>query len=227
MRFLDAGWNGRRASSRFWDAAGQAAYPFVKRLIDILVAGLGLALGWPLLLLIGGLVRADSPGPALYRQARVGRDGRIFRMLKFRTMRVGAEDELEDLLAGDPRAQLDWLAWRKLLRDPRLTRMGRVLRRLSLDELPQLWNVLRGEMSVVGPRPILPGQRGAYGPAISAYETVRPGLTGMWQVSGRNRLSFAERVKLDQRYLEARSFWLDLVIMMRTARAVLSTDGAF
>ncbi len=198
-----------------------------KRALDMLTAALGLILGAPLLLLISALVRMDSPGPALHWQWRVGRGDRLFRMVKFRSMRAGAEDELDSMLEGDPLTRTTWQELQKLYRDPRLTRVGRRLRRTSLDELPQLWNVLRGEMSLVGPRPILPSQRAAYGLALESYIRLPPGITGLWQVSGRNRLSFAERVALDQRYVKERSLRLDLQILLRTVVIVFRSEGAF
>jgi len=199
----------------------------LRRGLEVLLALLVLALALPLLLVIALAVRLDSPGPALFRQQRLGRGGRAFWLLKFRTMRLGAEMELPLLLQDDPARRLSWEQFGKLWDDPRLTRSGRFLRRFSLDELPQLVNVLRGEMSLVGPRPILPSQREAYGPAFEAYTTVRPGLTGLWQVQGRNLTSFAERARLDALYLQRRSLRLDLAILLRTLPCVLRGVGAY
>lgn len=218
------GWSG---VATIWRAVGEAAYPRTKRALDVLVAALGLVLGAPLLVLLAALIRLDSPGQALHWQWRVGRGDRLFRMVKFRTMRAGAEGELGPMLEGDPFARTSWQQWQKLYRDPRLTRVGRWLRPTSLDELPQLWNVLRREMSLVGPRPIQPSQRDAYGPALESYVKLAPGMTGLWQVSGRNRLSFAERVALDRRYMSKRSLRLDLGILLRTVVIVLRAEGAF
>lgn len=210
-------------------AAGrdQIGWEPLRRALDILLALMALALTWPLFLILAAAVRLDSPGPALFRQERVGLGGRNFCLLKFRTMRLGAEMELPLLLQNDPARRLSWEQYGKLWEDPRLTRTGRFLRRYSLDELPQLFNVIRGEMSLVGPRPILPSQREAYGPAFAKYIQVRPGLTGLWQVQGRNLTSFTERVRLDELYLERRSLKEDLCLLLRTLGVVLSGEGAF
>jgi lipopolysaccharide/colanic/teichoic acid biosynthesis glycosyltransferase len=199
----------------------------VKRILDLAGAALALIGCAPLFLAIALLIELETPGQVLFRQARIGADGRRFTLLKFRTMRAGAEERLEQLLERSPMLRKEYSARQKLARDPRLTRVGRLLRRCSLDELPQLWNVLMGDMSLVGPRPFLPEQRGLYGPAIHFYRQVRPGLTGLWQVSGRNELSFRERVELDVDYVVHWSLWLDLVILLRTPRAVLTQRGAY
>jgi lipopolysaccharide/colanic/teichoic acid biosynthesis glycosyltransferase len=199
----------------------------VKRLIDLVGAGIGLALAAPLILVIALLVEIESPGRVFFRQARIGENGRRFALLKFRTMRAGADEGFQEFLARSPALRLEYAQHQKLARDPRLTRVGRILRRCSLDEIPQLWNVLRGEMSLVGPRPFLPEQSGLYGPGIHFYKQVRPGLTGLWQVSGRNLLSFRERVDLDIAYLVNWSLWLDLAILLRTPWVVLTQRGAY
>jgi lipopolysaccharide/colanic/teichoic acid biosynthesis glycosyltransferase len=200
---------------------------WARRAFDVVVALAVLALTAPLLGIVALLIRAGSPGPALLRQRRVGRGGAGFEMLKFRTMRHGADGDLTDALERDPDLRLTWQQYQKLLYDPRLTPLGRRLRRYSLDELPQLWNVVRGEMSLVGPRPFLPEQRPFYGAVYEEYVRVRPGITGLWQVSGRNNLSFEERVELDARYLRERSPLMDLAILLRTLGAVLRAKGAF
>lgn len=199
----------------------------LKRVIDLAVAGPAFLVALPVMLLIAVAIRLDSPGSALFRQARVGRGGRSFLMLKFRTMQEGAEEALEAGLPGDPAIEATWRRYQKLMDDPRVTRVGRLLRRWSLDELPQLWNVLRGEMTLVGARPILPKQRSDYGPAFEAYTAAPPGLTGLWQVSGRSRLSFLDRVECDERYRRSCSLGLDLRILLRTVVAVASRDGAW
>jgi lipopolysaccharide/colanic/teichoic acid biosynthesis glycosyltransferase len=192
-----------------------------KRAIDITAALIGLLLLAPLMLLVALAVAVGSPGAPLLRQRRAGRDGREFRMWKFRTMVVGAE-ALRPLLAGDSR-DADWL---DLEHDPRITPVGRLLRRTSLDELPQLLNVLRGDMSLVGPRP-LPLEEHARIPAWAAARiSVRPGLTGLWQVRGRATLSFTEMLRLDCEYVSRASLSLDLVILARTVTAVLAAKGA-
>jgi lipopolysaccharide/colanic/teichoic acid biosynthesis glycosyltransferase len=193
---------------------------------DFTLAALGLLLLWPIFLLISLAIRLDSPGPALYRQTRLGRGGRPFTMLKFRSMRLDADRQLSALLETEPEFRRAWTRDQKLRNDPRCTRLGAFLRRSSLDELPQLWNVLRGEMSLVGPRPILPDQRLQYGHFFDRYASLRPGLTGLWQVMGRNYISFAGRIFLDQLYISRRSLVLDAYILLRTTWVVLSEKGA-
>jgi lipopolysaccharide/colanic/teichoic acid biosynthesis glycosyltransferase len=175
----------------------------------------------PLLAILAVWIRLDSPGPVLYRQTRVGRHGRPFTMLKLRTMHTGAET-VRDVLENDVDAVLF-----KARRDPRVTRIGRVLRRYSLDELPQLVNVLRGEMALVGPRPALPAEVAAYDDDPLRRLVVRPGLTGLWQVSGRSDLSWTESVRLDLDYVDNWSLRRDVAIVGRTVQAVLSHRGAY
>ncbi|MFD0305632.1 sugar transferase [Streptomyces sp. NPDC127119] len=195
----------------------------VKGVVDRMGAAVLLLLFAPLMVLVGLLVLMDSRGAALYRQRRVGKDGREFTIFKFRTMVVGADrarTELADLNEG---AGLLF----KLRRDPRVTRLGAVLRRYSIDELPQLFNVLTGSMSLVGPRPPLPEESAAYGPDIRRRLLVKPGLTGLWQISGRSDLPWDEAVRLDLRYVEDWSLALDTVILWKTLRAVLYGHGAY
>ena len=196
----------------------------VKTAVDRLLAVLVAALAMPFLAMVALAVRLDSPGPVLFRQIRVGARGEEFEMLKFRTMCVDAEARLADL-AGSYDAGNAVLF--KMRRDPRVTRVGRVLRRYSLDELPQLFNVLRGEMSLVGPRPPLPREVEGYEPDAVRRLRVQPGLTGLWQVSGRSELSWEESLRLDLWYVDNWSLMLDLQIIVRTARAVLRGTGAF
>lgn len=199
----------------------------LKRVFDFLAALVALLVFAPLLLSIAGWVKLDSPGPVLFRQMRVGKGGKVFAMLKFRTMAVNGHKLLTEHLTENPAARLSWAQFQKLMDDPRLTRAGRILRRLSLDELPQLWNVLCGEMSLVGPRPCLPEQKEFYGEYFVWYTAVRPGLTGLWQVSGRNQLSFTERVWMDVQYVREWSLCGDLKILFRTVGVVLRREGAF
>ena len=206
----------------FREPLGQGAR-LLKRVFDITVAALALVLLAPLWVLMALLIKLDSKGPVLYRQERVGMDGRIFLFLKFRTMRTDSDDRAHreyqrryiegrpDTNLGDSRRPVY-----KLHDDPRVTRTGRWLRRTSLDELPQLLNVLRGDMSVVGPRPPIPYEVEAYALWHRKRLDMKPGMTGLWQVSGRNRLSFEEMVRLDLFYIENWSLWLDLKIMLRT-----------
>jgi Undecaprenyl-phosphate galactose phosphotransferase WbaP len=197
----------------------------IKTGFDFAVAILALLLLSPLLFAIAAYVKADG-GPTFYAQTRVGRGGRPFRCLKFRTMMVGAEDRLLDLLAADPAAAAEWEATQKLTADPRVTGIGGLLRKTSLDELPQLLNVLKGEMSLVGPRPIVEAEQERYADDIASYRAVRPGVTGLWQVSGRSEISYARRVQLDVWYVNHWSLLQDFSILLRTIPAVLSRRGA-
>ncbi|HEV7681038.1 MAG TPA: sugar transferase [Pyrinomonadaceae bacterium] len=203
-----------------------------KRISDIIIAALTLALLSPFWLLIALLIKFDSKGPVFYAQERVGMDGRIFVVYKFRTMRVDADSEIHreyqrKFIAGDAAANVgdDLEPAYKLRDDPRITRVGRLLRRLSLDEIPQLFNVLRGDMSTVGPRPPIPYEVEAYELRHRKRLDMKPGLTGLWQVSGRNRLPFEEMVKLDLFYIENWSLLFDLKIILRTVLVMLRGDG--
>jgi exopolysaccharide production protein ExoY len=207
-------------------ASGWLAHP-LKRAIDLALAVPGLVLALPVLFVIALAIRLDSGGAGLFRQLRVGRGGRLFPMFKFRTMRNGAEESLQQRLGDDAAEAAAWRDYQKLASDPRVTRVGRFLRRYSLDELPQLWNVVRGDMTLVGARPILPDQAVEYGPAFVAYTRTPPGLTGLWQVSGRSRLSFRERVARDERYRRVSSFGMDVSILLRTIVVVATRDGAW
>lgn len=195
----------------------------VKGVVDRMGAAILLLLFAPLMVFVALLVVTDSRGGALYRQRRVGKDGREFTMLKFRTMIAGADAARAALAHRNEGAGLLF----KLRRDPRVTRVGTVLRRYSIDELPQLFNVLAGSMSLVGPRPPLPEESAAYGPDIRRRLLVKPGLTGLWQISGRSDLSWEEAVRLDLRYVEDWSLALDTVILWKTLRAVLYGQGAY
>ena len=192
-----------------------------KRSGDIVFSLAVLGLGSPVLLLLAGLVKLSSPGPVFYTQRRVGRGYKRFGCIKFRTMRADADAVLARVLEADPSLKAEFERDFKLKRDPRITPVGRFLRRSSLDELPQFLNVLFGEMSVVGPRPIVDQELGRYGAYMDEVASVRPGLTGLWQVSGRNNLSYKKRVKLDLAYARGRSFSLDLAIILRTFGVLL------
>ena len=200
-----------------------AAGGIAKRLFDVVGASLALLLLSPLMLVVAAVVKLQDGGPVFFRQARVGRDSRPFGMLKFRSMVVDAEDRLEDLVDLN---DFDGLLF-KMREDPRITRIGSFLRRYSVDELPQLLNVLRGEMSLVGPRPPLPSEVDQYAQDVHRRLLVRPGLTGLWQVSGRSGLSWDESVRLDLYYVDNWSMMTDLVIMAKTVRAVVGSDGAY
>ena len=193
----------------------------LKRTGDVVFALAVLTLGSPLLVVLALLVKLSSPGPVLYVQRRVGRGYRRFGCIKFRTMRADADQVLSRVLAESPDMRAEFERDFKLRQDPRITPIGRFLRRSSLDELPQFLNVLLGEMSVVGPRPIVDKEIQRYGPFMDEVLAVRPGLTGLWQVSGRNNLSYPKRVRLDVAYARGRSLRLDLAIILRTFGVLL------
>ncbi len=192
---------------------------------DWLAAAAALIVAAPVLCIIAALVKLDG-GPVLFGHLRVGRDGRPFHCLKFRSMVVDSDAALSCLLRDDPLAAIEWAETHKLKRDPRITRIGRFLRASSLDELPQLFNILRLEMSLVGPRPIVTAEMPRYGGHIVSYQSVRPGLTGLWQISGRSDTTYDERVRLDTWYAGNWSFWSDIKIILRTVPAVLRRSGA-
>jgi len=199
----------------------------IKRALDL---GLVVLLGTvvlPLIAFIALAIKITSPGPVFYGQTRRGRGGGPFVAWKFRSMYADVAGVLEQWLASDPSLREEWLQYQKLRRDPRITPLGRFLRRTSLDELPQLWNIVRGQMSFVGPRPIVTEEVSRYGDGFALYAKVTPGLSGMWQVSGRNNLSYEQRVKLDLYYVRNWSVWLDLHILIRTIRVVVLGDGAY
>jgi Undecaprenyl-phosphate galactose phosphotransferase WbaP len=198
-----------------------------KRLLDLTLTILGGICILPLLALIALWIRWDSRGPALYGHRRIGFGGQRFRAWKFRSMIENADQVLQAHLERNPELREEWERDHKLRNDPRLTRAGRFLRRTSLDELPQLWNVLRGEMSLVGPRPIVQEEVPRYGDSFDLYTRVKSGLTGLWQVSGRNDTSYDERVRLDTFYVRNWSVWLDLCILFRTIGIVLLRKGAY
>ncbi|WP_395405258.1 sugar transferase [Arthrobacter sp. UC242_113] len=194
-----------------------------KRLFDIVVSGMLIITAFPLMLVVATLVKLDSAGPVLFRQERVGMEGRHFRMLKFRSMRPDAEERLADLLGQNEGGGVLF----KIKDDPRVTRIGRILRKFSLDELPQLFNIFSGSMSLVGPRPPLPREVEAYEQDVRRRLLVKPGLTGLWQVSGRSNLSWQDSVRLDLYYVENWSLAGDLIIILRTVRAVFRSTGAY
>lgn len=180
----------------------------------------------PLFLIIAFFIWQRDGVPILYGQYRVGRGGKLFRCLKFRTMLRDSEVVLAELLRDDPKSRAEWKTYQKLRNDPRITSVGRFLRCSSLDELPQLINVVRGEMLLVGPRPVTVAELTRYGMARWHYLSVRPGITGLWQVSGRNNTTYEERVALDTHYVENRSLRSDLGILLRTISVVIFKDGA-
>jgi exopolysaccharide biosynthesis polyprenyl glycosylphosphotransferase len=194
-----------------------------KRAFDIVVAAAALVLATPVLLVVALAIKVDTRGPVLFRQQRLGRGGQPFNLFKFRTMVTVAEELIVHLRVLN---QADGPLF-KIRDDPRVTRIGRLLRKYSIDELPQLWNVLRGEMSLVGPRPALPAEMAAWAPELHNRLRVKPGVTGMWQVSGRSDCSFAEYMRLDLYYVDNWSFWSDLAIVAKTVPTVLLRRGAY
>lgn len=198
---------------------------YVKDAIDFMGAVFALVLFGPLMLIIASILVLQN-GPVIFAHERIGMNGARFRCLKFRTMAPDAEARLKALLDSDPPAREEWERERKLRNDPRITRVGAFLRETSLDELPQLINVLRGEMSFVGPRPITESELPKYGEDVAYYLKCKPGITGMWQVSGRNNLSYEARVALDSQYARNRSLGLDAIILCKTFGVVLSKTGA-
>jgi exopolysaccharide biosynthesis polyprenyl glycosylphosphotransferase len=195
----------------------------IKALFDLMVGLAMLIIAAPLLITVAILIKLDSPGPVFFSQIRVGRQGRLFTMYKFRTMRTDAEKIKQQLMDQNETGGVIF----KMKRDPRITRVGRVLRKLSIDELPQIANVLKGEMSIVGPRPPVPSEVAEYSPADRRRLEAKPGLTCLWQVSGRSDIPFEGQVRLDVEYIETRSFWRDLWILFRTVPAVLLGRGAY
>jgi lipopolysaccharide/colanic/teichoic acid biosynthesis glycosyltransferase len=198
------------------------SYLIFKRVIDILVVLVSAPITLPLVALLAILIRLDGAKP-FFCQERVGRNGRIFTFWKLRTMVSGADQLLEGILAASPAARDEWNTTQKLKSDPRITRLGRILRRTSADELPQLWNVLIGDMSLVGPRPMLPQQQSMY--PGSAYFALRPGITGIWQISARNEGSFASRAYFDTRYANIMSLTVDISILIKTIGVVIRGTG--
>jgi Undecaprenyl-phosphate galactose phosphotransferase WbaP len=199
---------------------------FLKRSFDLICASAALLALSPIFIALALGVRSDG-GPAFFKQNRVGRKGEKFLCYKFRSMRIDAEDVLESYLSSNAEAAAEWQKYQKLKNDVRITRFGNFIRRTSLDELPQLINVVKGDMSLVGPRPIMPGQEVYYADDFIYYESVRPGITGPWQVSGRNTLTFKERVALESCYTRNWSLWMDIVILLKTLPALMKKEQAF
>lgn len=199
-----------------------------KRIFDLFFSLGALILASPLMLLLAILVKITSPGPLIYSHKRLGRGGRPFLCYKFRTMYKDADQRLEKLLRNSPEAKAEWERVFKLKNDPRVTPLGKFLRRCSLDELPQFFNVLIGDLSVVGPRPIVEEEASKfYGKKALEILSIRPGLTGIWQVSGRNDTSYSARVSMDLTYLKTRSLRLDLKLIAQTIPAIISSKGAY
>lgn len=202
-------------------------YFFMKRALDIVLASTLLILFLPFLLVISFLIFAHDRGSPIFSQERIGLYGRKFKCLKIRTMIVNAQNELDRVLATDPQAAAEWKRDQKLRNDPRITKVGKFLRKTSLDELPQLINIIKGDMSFIGPRPIVTSEVKKYGRFFGYYTSVKPGISGLWQISGRNNTTYDERVALDVKYAKRKSFRFDLWIMLKTVPVVLLSRGAF
>lgn len=202
-------------------------YRLMKRIINVFITIASLPIVLPLSMIIGILISLESPGRIFYTQTRLGYLGQPFKLIKFRTMVKDADEALTEYFQNHPDAKAEWEQGHKLKYDPRVTQVGRFLRQCSLDELPQLWNVLKGEMSLVGPRPIVEDEIEYYAHSYRIYKKVKPGMTGLWQVSGRSDTSYENRVNLDEYYVRHWSVWLDFYILMRTLWAVISQRGAY
>ena len=221
---------GARAAHRITDRRlirkVKAANSVLKRAFDLAIAALALIFLAPAFSTISLLIKLTDRGPILYRHTRVGRQGERFECLKFRTMATDAEDRLARILLDDPHAAEEWQETQKLRNDPRITMIGTFLRKSSLDELPQLWNVIRGDMSIIGPRPITRAELNRYGKERRYYLLVRPGITGLWQVSGRSSVGYEKRIRYDREYLEEWSWLGEFWILLMTIPAVLNTRDA-
>jgi exopolysaccharide production protein ExoY len=216
----------RPALAREEVALPASPYAPAKRILDVAGAIVLAAVFSPLMLAIVVLMRRGG-GSIIYKHRRVGRDGRAFECLKFRTMVPNADQVLRELLERDPAIKAEWLSDHKLRCDPRVTPLGRFLRRTSLDELPQLWNVMRGEMSLVGPRPVVREELLRYGRNVRTYLSAKPGITGLWQVKGRNDTDYRRRVVMDTYYVKNQNLRLDFYILLQTTRVVLGGSGAY
>lgn len=208
-----------------WQVSEWASTDLSHRMFDVILSTAFLVLLSPVMLLVALAIKLGSRGPVIFRHVRVGQNGNPFVCLKFRTMENRAEDMLPDLLGACDTIRCEWQRDHKIRRDPRVTALGQVLRRFSVDELPQLVNVLRGEMSIVGPRPIVDAEIERYAQSFSYYCSVKPGLTGLWQISGRNRVSYDRRVELDCEYARTKSIRGDAWIILRTVPVVLQGSG--
>ncbi|MEI9400799.1 sugar transferase [Mesorhizobium argentiipisi] len=198
----------------------------LKRIMDLLIAIAALVMAVPIMVVVALLIRITAGGPAVFSHSRVGFGGQPFNCFKFRTMVANSEEVLKAYLEANPQVIAEWEAIHKIRDDPRVTSLGWMLRKSSLDELPQLFNIIRGDMSCVGPRPIVKDELKRYGDHVGEYLRTRPGLTGLWQVSGRSSMDYPSRVALDIQYVRNWSVWLDLVILIRTVFAVMRVDRA-
>jgi Undecaprenyl-phosphate galactose phosphotransferase WbaP len=204
-----------------------SSQPWMKRMFDVIFSTVALFCAVPIFVVLAILIKLDSPGPVFYASRRIGGGGRVFNCYKVRTMVSNADEILESHLFKHPKHHHEWLSTQKLKEDPRVTTLGRILRNSSLDELPQLWNVLRGEMSIVGPRPIVASEISKYGAIFKLYRQVLPGITGLWQVSGRSDTSYRERVMLDAEYITNWNMFMDIRILVKTIVVVFRRQGAY
>lgn len=198
----------------------------IKRLFDVFFSASALIVLLPLFILIVLLIRFSSPGRAFFSQERLGARGKTFKCYKFRTMHVNAEEHLNEILQAHPELKREWDEKQKLKCDPRIFSFGKFLRKTSLDELPQFWNVLKGELSVVGPRPYMTCQKRELGAFAYKILSVKPGITGVWQTSGRSRTTFQQRIQLDASYIDKKSFWFDLYLIAKTIPTMIFTKNA-
>jgi exopolysaccharide production protein ExoY len=198
-----------------------------KRIFDVIIASITLIVFLPLFAFVVLLLKLTDPGPVIFRHIRVGQGGRRFACFKFRSMVLDSDKVLKTLLESDPAARKEWDRTQKLANDPRITPVGKFLRQSSLDELPQLINVIRGDMSLVGPCPIVPSELTRYGDKLTLYLQARPGITGIWQVSGRNDCGYDRRIEMDANYVRNWRFSTDFVILLRTLGAVLAQRGSY
>ncbi|HBT3702483.1 sugar transferase [Klebsiella sp. C228] len=201
-------------------------YRVSKRCFDYLVSALLIIIVSPVVIFVAIIIKLTSKGPVLYCQQRVGKHGKTFNMYKFRTMVINAEEILQEKINKDADFREEWEKYQSVANDPRITKIGKILRRTSLDELPQLLNVLKGDMSLVGARPITAEQIKMFNDGFSYYILSRPGLTGLYQINGRNNLTFEQRIAMDTKYIKEKNFILDMVILLKTFRVVISGDGA-
>jgi Undecaprenyl-phosphate galactose phosphotransferase WbaP len=200
---------------------------YLKIVFDFVLTSVGTIIILPILIFIALWIYIDSPGPVIFKHIRIGKDGKEFPCYKFRSMCIDAKEKLEELLKNDPEVRAEWERDFKLKNDPRITKSGAFLRKTSLDELPQIFNVLKGQMSLVGPRPIIKMEMERYGKYINDYLMVKPGITGMWQVSGRSDIDYNERVLLDSWYVRNWSVWIDIVMLFKTIKVVFFRKGAY
>lgn len=206
--------------------SSKVIYRFLKRSIDIIVSSISLVLLSPVFLIVGILIKLDSEGPVFFLQKRIGVNGKLFKLYKFRTMKLNADKELRNLLKVDEEARKEYEENKKLENDPRITKVGNLIRKMSIDELPQLINILKGEMTLIGPRPYLYREKKDMGRYYEKIITVKPGLTGLWQVSGRNNVTFRARLKLDEEYINNISIRNDMKIFFKTFGVIFKKEGA-